>query len=149
MEKNFYSEVMSNNITDVGLYAQFSIDKMPNISGDWLVCIFYKGLKEELEVYEVTGDWINNPYKILSKVEEKDIKFIANDVIEYDDDGNITGEKLCHREIIKWKKDVFAHQYLLRELCTNTNIDITNQEVIYTEKKRFCNSINSTEIPKF
>ena len=152
MEKNYNykAELMCHSIKDVALFGEFSIDEMPNISENWVIIIEYKRLEKTEEVDELTLKWINNPYKIISEVEEKDIEFLAVDGNEYDQDGNIIGERMCHRERIKWKKDIFAHRHLLNELCTNANIDITNHEVNYTYEEWHRNSLNRPiEAPKF
>lgn len=141
MEKNIKTEVLSNTIEDVVLYAKFSIDKTPNVSQDWMIAIHYFELIDIDEVNEVTRNWINNPYKVISEVEEKDIEFFSSHESEYDEDGNRIGERICHPVRIKWKKDVFAHRHLLKELVTNTNIDITNQEVNFTYEKWYRNSL--------
>ena len=151
MEKNYKSEVMSDDISSIVLYGEFSIDKMPNISKDWLIAIKYKGLEGIQELNDLTDKWINNPYKVISEVKEKNIEFISLDVdeyeYEYDENGKRIGERICHPARIRWKKNVFAHQYLLRELITNTNIDITNKEVNFINKKWFRSIALTTEIP--
>lgn len=149
MEKKYKSEVMSDNINSIVLYGEFSIDKRPNISQDWFIAIKYKGLEEIQEVNDLTDKWINNPYKVISEVKEKNIEFISNhfDENEYDENGKRIGERICHPARIRWKKSVFAHQCLLRELITNTNIDITEKEVNFINKKWFRNIALTTEIP--
>ncbi|MDB2345986.1 hypothetical protein N9V61_04115 [Flavobacteriaceae bacterium] len=144
MGKIFKSEVMSDDISNVVLYAEFIIEKRLNISESWIVSVFYKGLEEELEVHKVTRDWIDNPYKVLSEVKENDIEFLALQQNEWGKAGDLIGERICHRERIRWKKDVFAHRYLLNELCTNADIDITNQEVNYIKNRWVQNSIDTT-----
>ena len=150
MKNSFKTELMSHSIRDVVLYAEFSIDEMPNISENWMVAICYKRIEKTTEVDEITRKWINNPYKIISEVCDRDIEFIALDGNEYNENGDIIGERMFHRERIKLKKDVFAHRYLLNELCTNANIDITNQEVNYTYEEWHQNSLDEPiEKPKF
>ena len=83
MEKNYKSEVMSDDIKSIVLYGEFSIDKMPNISQDWLIAIKYKRLEGIQELNDLTEKWINNTYKVLSEVKEKNIEFISLDVDEY------------------------------------------------------------------
>lgn len=150
MEKNIKTEVLNHSIEDVVLYAEFSIDKMPNISKDWMIAIYYNDIASTDDVDKVTRKWIENPYKIISEVKEKDIEFISLHEYEYDENAKKIGERICHPTRIRWKKNVFTHRHLLKELCTNANIDITNHVVNYTYEEWHRNSENRPiEAPKF
>lgn len=141
MEKNIKTEVVNRAIEDVVLYGEFSIDEMPNVSEDWMIAIRYFELVETDEVDEVTLNWVENPYKVISEVQEKNIEFISLHESEYDEDGKRIGERICHPVRIRWKKNILTHRHLLKELVTNTNIDIRNQEVNFTYEKWYRNSL--------
>lgn len=132
-EYSIRKEVQFLDIEKLYLYGKISIDKIPNVSKNWLMIIKWADIPdEEINPDKLTLDWQENPYKVISEVGVQCIEFFTlDDKIENEMKGNTLG----HPKRVRWKKNVLLHRHLLNEVISNANIDILEREIIYTKKE--------------
>lgn len=137
-------ELLISTHTEIYCSGLIRIDKIRNVSQEWLMVIDYDAYEaHDSDIYELTRTWQDNPYKVISEVHDTSISFVALDNTSKDVRFE---DRLFHRKTVKYKKDAFLHQHLLREVSVNANVEILEKDVHYTSEKGFrCTAVYESQ----